>query len=55
MIYLGYRYVCINNRRASEVSENPKCSNCIQLTVMSMPTKFKSRRITWADRTEIKI
>lgn len=26
-----------------------------QLTVISMPTKFKSRRITWADRTELEI
>lgn len=55
MKYLDYCYLCINNRKASELSETPECSNCIQLTVMSMPTKFKSRRITWADRTELKI
>ena len=47
------KYLCINNRKASELSENPECSNCIQLTVISMPTKFKSRRITWTDRTEL--
>ena len=51
MKYLDYCYLCINNRKASELSENPECSNCIQLTVISMPTKFKSRRITWAAST----
>ncbi len=45
MKYLDYCYLCINNRKDSELSETPECSNCIQLTVMSMPTKFKSRRI----------
>lgn len=50
MKYLDYCYLCINNRKASELSENPECSNCIQLTFISMPTKFKSRRITWAGR-----
>lgn len=44
MKYLDYCYLCINNRKASELSENPECSNCIQLTVISMPTKFKSSR-----------
>lgn len=53
MKYLDYCYLCINNRKDSELSETPECSNCIQLTVMSMPTKFKSRRIPWADRTEL--
>lgn len=46
MKYANYCYLCINNRKASE----EKCSNCIQLTVTSTPTKFKARRITWADR-----
>lgn len=36
MKYLDYCYLCINNRKASELSENPECSNCIQLTVISM-------------------
>ena len=29
MKYLDYCYLCINNRKASELSENPECSNCI--------------------------
>ena len=55
MKYLDYCYLCINNRKASELSENPECSNCIQLTVISMQTKVKSRRINWEDRTELEI
>lgn len=35
-------YLCINNRKTGELSENPECSNCIQLGALFRRLKKKS-------------